>query len=116
MKRGLNMKVMLVFPPQSDVTMPGLALPCLTAALRNAGHEVIQKDINLESFDSFLTRQYLEKSYEYICTRRKDFIFSGTDPRELDRLIKNRQFLMDEVENAKMVMRDPMEFYDHTNI
>lgn len=108
------MKVMLVFPPQSDVTMPGLALPCLTAALRNAGHEVIQKDINLESFDSFLTRQYLEKSYEYICTRRKDFIFSGTDPRELDRLIQKRQFLMDEVENAKMVMRDPREFYDHT--
>ncbi|HEX3043595.1 MAG TPA: hypothetical protein VHY08_02485 [Bacillota bacterium] len=37
------MKIILVFPPQFEPTMPNLALPCLTAALRVAGHEVIQK-------------------------------------------------------------------------
>lgn len=39
--------------------MPHLALPTLTAYLRQHGVEVIQRDLNLEVFDEILTRDYL---------------------------------------------------------
>ena len=44
---GRKMKVMLIFPPDWFPSEPYLSLPSLTAVLRQAGHQVIQKDINL---------------------------------------------------------------------
>ena len=41
-------KVMLLFPPEWVPTAPYLALPSLTAVLREAGHHVVQRDINIE--------------------------------------------------------------------
>ena len=40
-------KVMLLFPPEWVPTAPYLALPSLTAVLREAGHSVVQRDINI---------------------------------------------------------------------
>ncbi len=37
-------KVMLLFPPEWVPTAPYLALPSLTAVLREAGHTVVQRD------------------------------------------------------------------------
>ena len=48
---GRKMKVMLIFPPDWYPSEPYLSLPSLTAVLRQAGHTVIQKDINLEMYD-----------------------------------------------------------------
>ena len=45
---GRKMKVLLVFPPDWFPSEPYLSLPTLTAFLRSAGHEVVQKDVNLE--------------------------------------------------------------------
>ncbi len=42
--------------------MPHLALPTLTAYLRSHGVNVIQRDLNLETFDLLLTRQYIRHS------------------------------------------------------
>ena len=42
--------------------MPHLALPTLTAYLRGHGMTVIQRDLNLETFDTLLTRQYMRDS------------------------------------------------------
>lgn len=42
--------------------MPHLALPTLTAYLRNHGVEVIQRDLNQEVFDEILTRDFIQDS------------------------------------------------------
>ncbi len=44
-------KVMLLFPPNWTPTMPHLALPTLTAYLRQEGVAVLQRDLNVEVFD-----------------------------------------------------------------
>lgn len=52
-------KVMLLFPPEWVPTAPYLALPSLTAVLREAGHTVIQRDINIEMYDHFFSMEFL---------------------------------------------------------
>ena len=52
-------KVMLLFPPEWVPTAPYLALPALTAVLRQAGHQVVQRDINIEMYDHFFTTEFL---------------------------------------------------------
>jgi anaerobic magnesium-protoporphyrin IX monomethyl ester cyclase len=52
-------KIMLLFPPEWVPTAPYLALPSLTAILRQAGHTVVQRDINIEMYDHFFTTEFL---------------------------------------------------------
>ena len=52
-------KTLLLFPPEWVPTAPYLALPSLTAVLRAYGHEVIQKDINIEMYDLFFSDTFL---------------------------------------------------------
>ena len=58
-KSGRKLKTMLLFPPEWVPTAPYLALPSLTAVLRESGHEVIQKDINIEMYDHFFSDSFL---------------------------------------------------------
>lgn len=53
-------KVMLLFPPEWVPTAPYLSLPSLTAVLRQNGIEVVQKDISVEAFDHYFTREFIE--------------------------------------------------------
>jgi anaerobic magnesium-protoporphyrin IX monomethyl ester cyclase len=64
------MKVMLVFPPQWTPAMPHLALPALTSYLRAHGVQVIQRDANLDLYDSVLTRRYVEQAVAHL---RQDY-------------------------------------------
>jgi radical SAM superfamily enzyme YgiQ (UPF0313 family) len=50
---------MLLFPPEWVPTAPYLALPSLTAVLRQSGHEVVQKDVNIEMYDLFFSDTFL---------------------------------------------------------
>src|SRR6185503_13540936 len=52
-------KVMLLFPPEWVPTAPYLALPSLTAVLREYGYPVIQKDVNIEMYDLFFSDTFL---------------------------------------------------------
>ena len=54
---------------------PYLSLPSLTAVLRQAGHTVIQKDINLEMYDWYFSEDFLKKVLRRV-------------PQQLDRLRK----------------------------
>lgn len=54
------MTVLLLFPPNWTPSMPHLALPTLTAYLRAHGVETIQRDLNIEVFDTVLTRRHIE--------------------------------------------------------
>src|SRR5690349_3204745 len=58
-RTGRRLKTMLLFPPEWVPTAPYLALPSLTAVLRQAGHEVVQKDVNIEMYDLFFSDTFL---------------------------------------------------------
>lgn len=61
------MKILLLFPPQADITHPYLALPALTAYLKQRGfNDVIQKDLNIEFHNKILTRDRLIKAFKAV--------------------------------------------------
>ena len=60
------MKTLLLFPPDWLPSEPYLSLPSLTAVLRPAGHEVIQMDVNVEMYEMFFSRSFLEYVAERI--------------------------------------------------
>ena len=115
-------KVMLLFPPDWYPSEPYLSLPTLTAFLREAGHEVIQKDVNLEMYDWFFSGDFLRRVLKKV-------------PQQLDRLkriARNRDLtdaemelqlalcdctrsriaeLTERAEEAKRIVRTP-DFYD----
>src|SRR5947209_13002647 len=48
-----------VLPPGWLPSEPYLSLPSLTCVLRAAGHDVIQKDVNLEMYDWYFSEDFL---------------------------------------------------------
>ncbi len=46
--------------------MPHLALPVLTSYLRSHGLDVIQRDLNLETYDALLTRSHLDSVLNHL--------------------------------------------------
>ena len=50
---------MLLFPPEWVPTAPYLALPSLTAVLRENGHDVVQQDVNIEMYELFFSDMFL---------------------------------------------------------
>jgi radical SAM superfamily enzyme YgiQ (UPF0313 family) len=119
---GPKKKVMLVFPPDWYPSEPYLSLPTLTAFLRRAGHEVVQKDVNLEMYDWFFSADFLKRVLKRV-------------PQQLDRLTRISRDrgltdaetelqmalcectrssiaeLSEKAEQAKAIVRSP-EFYD----
>ncbi|MEK6693894.1 MAG: B12-binding domain-containing radical SAM protein, partial [Nitrospirota bacterium] len=68
---GRKLKAMLLFPPEWVPTAPYLALPSLTAVLRQNGHEVVQKDVNIEMYDHFFTDTFLIWVMARMSTQRR---------------------------------------------
>ena len=58
-KSTRKLKTMLLFPPEWVPTAPYLALPSLTAVLRENGHEVVQQDVNIEMYELFFSDMFL---------------------------------------------------------
>ena len=65
------MKVLLLFPPDWLPSEPYLSLPSLTSVLRPAGHEVVQKDINVEMYDLFFSPSFIEHAVNRIGNERR---------------------------------------------
>jgi radical SAM superfamily enzyme YgiQ (UPF0313 family) len=62
--------VSLVFPPQGHFTQPYLALPCLKGWLHAHGFDDVElMDANIEAYDAFLERDYLERCRERVAAR-----------------------------------------------
>ena len=119
---GPKKKVMLLFPPDWYPSEPYLSLPTLTAFLRRAGHDVVQKDVNLEMYDWYFSADFLKRALKRV-------------PQQLDRLkrlardrglseeetqlqlalcecTRSRMAdLIDQAERAKEIVRSP-DFYD----
>ncbi len=115
-------KIMLLFPPEWVPTAPYLALPSLTAVLRENGHEVIQKDVNIEMYDWFFSDTFLiwvkirmdqqRKTLEE--KERSGGLLSEQERAQLDCLLAQAEVdvmdLADRAEWAKTVTRGE-EFY-----
>ena len=65
-------KVMLLFPPEWVPTAPYLALPSLTAVLRQHGHEVLQKDVNIEMYNLFFSHTFLARVKERLSVKLRE--------------------------------------------
>lgn len=98
------MRILLVFPPHWVPVMPHLALPTLTAALRAHGHEVVQRDLNIETFDTILSQAYLEQTLARLSQSR------AVAPSHAA-LVAHGPRIAREAASAKAVMRDA-RFYD----
>ncbi|MFQ5449231.1 MAG: B12-binding domain-containing radical SAM protein [Nitrospinaceae bacterium] len=115
-------KVMLIFPPEWVPTAPYLALPSLTAVLRQNGIDVVQKDINVEMYDLFFSGEYLEFIQTRIKNRLKELRNKerlGTitpDERKIKGMLKDYTYIdlehhIRKVVRAKRILRTE-EFYE----
>ncbi|HET7058968.1 MAG TPA: radical SAM protein [Nitrospiraceae bacterium] len=119
---GRKMKVMLVFPPDWYPSEPYLSLPTLTSVLRAAGHEVIQKDINLEMYDWYFSEDFLKRVLRRV-PQQLDRLRKLSKKRELAEWERDVQLalcdltreyiaeLIKKAETAKHIVRS-QEFYD----
>jgi radical SAM superfamily enzyme YgiQ (UPF0313 family) len=119
---GPKKKVMLVFPPDWYPSEPYLSLPTLTAVLRRAGHEVIQKDVNLEMYDWYFSSDFLKKVLRKI-PQQLDRLKRISRDRELTEAEVELQLalcectrsriseLIEKAERAKAIVKSP-DFYD----
>ena len=119
---GRKMKVMLIFPPDWYPSEPYLSLPSLTAVLRQAGHTVIQKDINCEMWDWYFSEDFLKKVLRRV-PQQLDRLRKLSKRRELDANEMDLQLALCDVthqrmtklihnaEEAKRIIRSD-QFYD----
>ena len=119
---GRKMKVMLIFPPDWFPSEPYLSLPSLTAVLRQAGHTVIQKDINCEMWDWYFSEDFLKKVLRRV-PQQLDRLRKLSKKRDLDANEMDLQLalcdvthqrmakLIQNAEEAKCIIRSE-EFYD----
>ena len=119
---GRKMKVLLIYPPDWFPSEPYLSLPSLTAVLRQAGHTVIQKDINCEMYDWYFSEDFLKKVLRRV-PQQLDRLRKLAKKRELadwemdvqlalcDLTRQRIEELIKKAEQAKRIVRS-QEFYD----
>lgn len=116
------MKVLLLFPPDWLPSEPYLSLPCLTSVLRPAGHEVIQKDINVEMYDMMFSASYLRHVQDRIAfeLRHLQHVSGERALDEEEQELREQLLgvtearmaqLIENVERAKKILRGE-EFYE----
>jgi anaerobic magnesium-protoporphyrin IX monomethyl ester cyclase len=118
------MNICLLFPPHWTPAMPHLALPWLTGFLRQKGHSVLQRDLNVETFDEILTRRHLHRSLNRIRRRfgaaggKHSGVLSGIQqqpsPEQVRWAFEKGPGLAEKVEKAKAVLRSD-QFYNGEN-
>ncbi len=105
---------MLLFPPNWTPTMPHLALPTLTAYLRQHDVTVIPRDLNAEVFEHVLTAGYMAEAVEEV--RRR--FGPGSSPAEempppmelVQFALRRGPWLARQVERAKAAVRSDAFF------
>ncbi|MGH7227696.1 MAG: B12-binding domain-containing radical SAM protein [Nitrospiraceae bacterium] len=118
---GRKTKVLLIFPPDWYPSEPYLSLPTLTAVLRAAGHQVVQKDVNLEMYDWYFSEDFLRRVLKKV-PQQLDRLRKISKKRELEEWETDLQLalcdvtrdriaeLTEKAETAKRIVRS-QEFY-----
>lgn len=111
--------VALVYPPTCDPTAPYIAVPILTACLREAGIDVLPIDANVEAWDDLLSEARLNALRDRIDGRlsalegRKLLDHGGQlEYSALCRVYAEAHAIPRLVDEAKRVMRDADAFFD----
>jgi radical SAM superfamily enzyme YgiQ (UPF0313 family) len=119
MKMKKDIKILLIFPPLSDPMYPYLSLPSLAAFLRQNGYNVIQKDLNIETYNSLLTKPKLQIFYKKAYNIFKNLENKNRrTPEERFKYEKIAEALLfapnviENIEKAKMFLKDKKRFYD----
>lgn len=115
------MRTLLLFPPQAHFTQPYLALPSLTAYLRANGFpDTHQRDLNLESLEYFLSAERLARSRDKVRADLAEFRGDRSLPlADMDRFRTLAEAdlaadgVVDGIDDAIAVTRDPVRFYDY---
>lgn len=101
------MKVLLLFPPQLLPLQPHIGLPLILSMLRANDIDCEQKDLNITAFDHFLSRDFLSYCLKKIKTngvrRPLHKLEKGLLP--ISHVIGKE--IVQEVEEAKKIFRDP---------
>jgi radical SAM superfamily enzyme YgiQ (UPF0313 family) len=116
------MKVLLLFPPDWLPSEPYLSLPSLASTLRPAGHEVIQKDINVEMYDMFFSAPFLQDvekriafELRHLQVEQSQRTLDEEEQNLLNQLLSCTPQLIEQlgqdVEKAKSILRSEA-FYD----
>src|SRR5436309_842715 len=120
---GRKTKVMLVFPPDWYPSEPYLSLPSLTCVLRAAGHDVVQKDVNLEMYDWYFSEDFLCRLVRKRVPQQLDRLRKLSRLRSLTEAERDLQLalvgltrarlseLTEKAERAKRIVQTP-EFYE----
>ncbi len=106
------MHTLLLFPPPGDIAQPYVALPALTAALRQAGHATHQRDLNPEYLAWLQRPDVYEGLLRKVWARARDPLDATegwNDPR--------RALLLNDedpgsVAEAVATLKDPSRYYD----
>ena len=107
-------RVALIYPPGGDPRAPRLPLPALTAALRPAGIEVRQCDLDIGGVLSLLRPDALSRAGDAV--RRKARTESGERRAQLERMGARAPDLAGTIDDALATIRDPVRFGDPTQL
>jgi radical SAM superfamily enzyme YgiQ (UPF0313 family) len=116
------MKSLLIFPPDWLPSEPYLSLPSLASVLRPAGHDVSQLDVNVEMYDLFFSRRFLQHVAQRIASElshlqheQKERALDEEEQELMKRLLTCTPELFEQfsrdVEKAKGILRGNT-FYD----
>ncbi len=104
------MRVMLLFPPPWTPAMPHLALPTLTAYLRPRGIEVIQRDLNINTYDTTLTSDHVEQSLARLREARQTLDLPRPLRERIEWALAQGPALAAQVDGAKAALRSEAFF------
>ncbi len=113
------MKVLLIFPPQWIPFQPYLSVPSLTGYLKSKGINVVQKDLNIEAYDTFFSEKYLKGlkprlEERFTALKARESLQPGLEQEFYSDLFKagaSLEYIAGKVEGAKRVFRSS-EYYN----
>jgi len=103
-------RVTLIFPPATDPRSPHLALPCLAAALRDAGCDVELLDLDVEGLHALLAPDRIAETGRRVRQRSRAGALPGDGT--LRRLGALSEGLPERLPDALAALRDPARFFD----
>lgn len=114
------MNITITFPPCADPSLPYGALPLLGAILKRAGYDkVLLRDLNLEVFDDLLRVQHLTDArgllHQRLAQPEDERLGPPEQPQlrqELIRIYQSSEEVLQGIDDARRVLKDPDEFYN----
>ena len=112
-------RVKLLFPPHFSVFQPYLALPTLTAFLKERNIAVSQEDLNLASFYYFMQPEYLKKCQDKLensirIYEEKDILFEKNQPHydAICKALLSAPLVIPNIQNAIEFFHSKNDFLD----